>query len=297
MKKFFTILTVILALAVIAAPSEAGWKDMWAYVYSWDGKLSTDGKPVLTRLTSGVTFQVLRADYDTEETLYEFNDNAFTSLTNPVTTTNFASATVCNDRVAFRVDPTDSGDEDVDLIVVDTSGGYTLFVEDFNQYIHTLIIDERPNILHHGVIWFTAATAETDTGIDFDYDTMIHDVRIEVITASSGTTLNVGLLSSETSGDLDGFLAEAPLTNTGYRYDSVGAAITRVDSSDRIGQSWYGALLASSQGATTTYSSSAQGNFRFYGHIVESANAVSLVYNASAAAGEGYIHYWFTRLR
>ena len=238
--KIFTLLLAAIAFFV-AGPAQAAYKDMWANGYKWEAKQSADGKPVLTRLTTGVTFKVLAINTTTAETLYYYKGT--TALTNPVTTTNFASNTVCTDQVRFRVDPTDAtNDRYVDLIVVDTNGGYTAFVENFDAYQHTIVIDERPNILHHGMIWFDATTtAETDTGIDFLADTMIHVVRVEVVTTASAKTLDVGLLSTETSGDADGFRAGVLLTTAGYVADT--GVVTAGTTIDWTAASTYGALL------------------------------------------------------
>lgn len=292
MKKF-TILFLAAVLAfLIAVPAQAASKDMWADVYRYDGKMNIDGKPVLTRATTGITFKVLQADSDTAETLTVRGSS--TSLTNPVTTTNFASDTVCADRVAFRVDPGHSGDENVDLIVVDTVGGYTTFVEDFNQYEHTIIIDERPNVMHHGMIWFTSAAAETDTGVDFDYDSFISDVRIEFTSNLGGITIDVGLLSSETSGDADGFI-DGQASMSGYTYDS-GGVISYGPSHDFYGTTTYGSLLFAEVKAGANVLTRSGGK-TFIGHVVNGANAKSITHTSSATGPAGYIHYWFTRLR
>lgn len=276
MKRLFAIF-LALALCFTATPAIAEVQDMLAYVYSWDGKQSADGKPVLTRITSGITFKVLAVDSDTSETIYEPSDQdsgALTSLTNPVTTTNFNSATVCNDRVAFRVDPTDAtNDRYVDLIVVDTAGGYTQFVENFDKYTRTIVLDERPNMVHHGMIWYTDTTTdETDTGIDFDYDTMILGVAIEEVSGQTGGSITVGLLSTETSGDADGLLVGTSTVTAGYPLITLATS---------------GALM---DDAT---------NFDPNGHTVVSANARSLSYTMYTTGDEanGYIHYRFIRNR
>lgn len=290
--KIFTLLLAAIAFFV-AGPAQAAYKDMWANVYKWEGKQSADGKPVLTRLTTGVTFKVLAINTTTAETLYYYKGT--TALTNPVTTTNFASNTVCNDQVRFRVDPTDAtNDRYVDLIVVDTNGGYTAFVENFDAYQHTIVIDERPNILHHGMIWFDATTtAETDTGIDFLADTMIHDVRVEVVTTASAKTLDVGLLSTETSGDADGFRDGVLLTTAGYVADT--GVVTAGTTIDWTAASTYGALLYKSIAGSDAVESG--GGRSYLGHIVTSGKASSLTYSQSSTSGDGYIHYFFTRLR
>lgn len=65
----------------------------------------------------------------------------------------------------------------------------------------------------------TGGSAEQDTGFDFTSGDMIQDVWVEVTTPEvSGTTktINVGLLSSESGGDTDGFLAAASVAAAGH---------------------------------------------------------------------------------
>jgi hypothetical protein len=269
---------------------------MWADVYTWDGKQSADGKPVLSHKTTGITFKVLVIDSDTAETLYYPSYSApMTALTNPVTTTNFASNTVCHDKVAFKVDPTDStNDRYVDLIVVDTVGGYTAFVENFDKYQHTIVIDERPNLVHHGMIWFGGTTADTDTGIDFTPDTFVSDVRVEVVTVADAATLMVGLVSGGTGGDADGFRVNVLMTTAGYIADT--GVITNGASEDYYPASTYGALLYTA--ITGTGAGDSMGGGRSYlGHVVTSGNEGGITYAAGSTAAAGYIHYFFTRLR
>jgi len=271
MRRLFKILMIMAIAFVLVAPAHAEWRDMWAAVYKLD---NSGGGERLTRITSGITFKVLQADSDTAETLYVMQDKqAFTSLTNPVTAANFNSATVCNDVVSFRVDPGHADDEYVDLIVVDTAGGYTAFVENFDRYNHRIIIDQRPNVQHHGVIWYSEDSAtEIDTGIDFLYDTLIEHVQVEAVTVDATETIDVGILSSETAGDADGFVDGASTATAGY------PLVTLTTS---------GALM---DDAT---------NFDPDGHFVISGNGYSLTYTRSAGSDTavGYIHYFFTRVR
>lgn len=292
MKKFLFTLLALFTIFTASAPAYAAWSDMWADVYSWDGDINGDGTLALTKITSGVTYQVLAVGTDTEETLYVYDSDAFTSYGNVVTTTYFNAV----DRVQFRVDPTDAtSDRYVDLVVTDTAGGYTAFVEDFDKYTHSIIIDERPNVMHHGFIPIASSTAETDTGIDFDYDTYIHDVRVEIVTVDATETLDVGLLSTETAGDANGLRAAISVATAGFPSDT--AVITDGSTSDYVPASTYGALLVTaitgSDGAAT------HGGKSYIGHIVTGANAVSLTHTGSAGSDTlvGYIHYWFTRMR
>ena len=194
-KTFWTILLSLVLLVAFVAPASAAWKDMSAAVYKWTGNHNSDGSPGLTRLTTGVKFTVLRSGNDSLlETLYKYNDKSFTSLTNTVTAANFASSTVCNGMVAFRVDPSDATyDRYVDLIVTDTNGGYTTVVSNFDEYTHTIIIDERPNVVHHGQARFSYSTTDqTSTGITLLSGTLIHKVITSVTTSLANTSLNVG---------------------------------------------------------------------------------------------------------
>ena len=296
MKRFKLFTLVLVALAFfVAAPAQAALQDMWADVYTWDGKMSTDGKPTLTLKTSGITFKVLVINSDTAETLYYPSYSAaMTSLTNPVTTTNFASDTVCHDKVAFKVDPTDStSDRYVDLIVVDTNGGYSTFVENFDKYTHTIVIDERPNILHQGTIWFGGVTVDTDTGINFLPDTFIHDVWVEVVTVASASTIDVGLITTGTSGDKDGFRVGVLLTTAGFVKDT--GVITNGSTADYTAASTYGALLVTA--ITGSDAAASEGGKSWIGHVVTSGYADGLTYQASSTTAAGYIHYFFTRMR
>lgn len=276
MKRFITIcLALFLALAV-AVPASAGFKDMWAQVYSLEG-YDASGRAVLTEQTSGITFKVLQyaaAGSNTAETIYEYGDDAYTSLTNPVTTTNYALATVMKQAgvLSFRVDPGESGDRYVTVIVVDTDGGFSTSVK-MDEYTHTIVIDERPNVQHSGLIWYSASSAvETDTGIDFRYDTLIEHVGIEAVTVDAGETLDVGVLSSGTNGDADGFVDGSSVATAGH------PLITLTTS---------GALM---DDAT---------NFDPDGHVILSANEQSLTYTGSGGSdtAAGYIHYFITWIR
>jgi hypothetical protein len=306
MKRFKWIFTIAVVLALFAAfPAQAAIQDMSAEVYRWTGAMNGDGTMALSRITSGITFKVLAHGSDTAETTYypaSASGKALTSLTNPVTTTSYASATICNDRVAFRVDPTDATDDRyVDLIVVDTTGGYTLFYPHFDKYTHSLVIDERPNVMHHGMIWFSClsdvqtAGGEYATGITFVPDTFVHDVWVEVVTVDSGVYMDVG-----TSDDTDGYRDNVLLTTASYVKDT--GVVTSGTSADYTAVSTYGALLvtAITGSGTITGLNVEVGGKSYIGHIVTTAGTNDdLTYSGVSGndTGAGYLHYWFTRLR
>jgi hypothetical protein len=285
MKKLFTFLTIFMVLALFVAPADAALQHFVAKVY----KQTTERADQLTLITSGITYQVLATDSDTEETLY--SDEARTAMVNVVTTTVFNTL----DRIDFYADPTDSGDLQVDLIVTDTNGGYSVFVEDFDPYTHTIVIDERPNILHHGIVPFLdiAGTA-VDTGVNFLPDTMITLVCVEVVTIDAGQVIGI-----ETVDTVDGFILDQSVGTAGYYCNNkptitAGATETIVSTASNVG-SLMGSSLAGTQTATD------EGSHYTWAHIVTTAGTDDDLYFDTDASGTfvaaGYIHYFFMRLR
>lgn len=295
MRKLFTLfLSLLVAVMLVCPMAHADTKDMWAQVYKL--KNTNIGDPELEEITTGITFEVLQRNSDTRETLTVFADNTSTSLTNPVTTANFASATVCKGKVQFRVDPGEAGDRYVDLKVVNTDGGYYAFIEDFDQYQHKIILNETTGNPHHGCIWFGASdNSETDTGVDFLADTFIHDVWVEVVTVDATETIDVGLLSTETAGDANGLRAAVSVATAGFIKDT--AVITNGSNIDYTAASTYGALLVTA--ITGSDAVATCGGKSYIGHVVTGTNAKSLTYTGSAGSdtAAGYIHYFFTRMR
>lgn len=260
MKRYLSYL--IFALLILAfACSPALAYDYWANVYKITNATTQRST---SPITTGITFKVLTAGTNTAATLTKYNDRQETAVTNPVTAANFASATVCNGRVQFR-----NTAATVDLIVVDTAGGYTAVIKGFSPYDHEIIIDERPNIPHHGVIWFSGTTTDAvSTGVIFDRYTTISKVGVEVLTTSSGQTVNIGL-----SEDSTGYINKELLTNAGFITTS--GASTGAYLGPGVAYQWY------NQGHTLTSGTS------------------TLYYGVSTSTGTpaGNIHYWFTRVR
>lgn len=244
-------------------------------------------------IKSGVTYKVLTAGSTTAATIYTsagFGMGA--AKTNPVTTTYYLSD---GDGTVGKIDFWTTA-ATVDLIVVDTAGGFTAFVEDFTPNQRTVVIDETPNVLHHGAIWFGASSAaETSTGVSFVADTMVHDVRVQVVTADTGMTLDVGLISTGTGGDADGFIKGISMTNTGYITDT--GVITGGSTIDYTPATTYGSLLYTA--ITGSDAVATNGGRSYIGHIVQGSNTGTITYTGSTGSdtAAGYIHYWFTRMK
>jgi hypothetical protein len=292
-KRFWSIFLALFLSLCFVVPAMAESQDMWAYVYKDTGKMGADGRAILERITSGITFVVRSVDSDVDETLTYYGKS--TSLTNPVTTASFESATICNDRVAFRVDPTDTiNDRYVNLIVVDTNGGFTKTIEDFDKYQHSIVIDEKPNVMHHGIAWFdhAASSTVTDTGINFLPKTFIQDVRVEVTTADSGITIDVG-----TADTAAGFRNDVSLTSPGFVADT--GVITNGSSVDYTAVTTYGTLLYTA--ITGSDVAADEGGRSYLGHpVVTSGTDDDLYYTLSSSSvdtAHGFIHFWFTPMR
>jgi len=292
MKRFKLFFLTLLAALFVATPGMAAMQNFWAAVYRDTGKMSMDGKPELERITSGVTYRVLAKDANTMETLYDSKTGAAKSVTAAaVTTTTFA----VDDAVDFRCDPTDSADAGVDLIVVDTAGGFTKVVKNFTQYDHSIIINERPGVQHTGIIWFDHDNADTDTshdtGIDFKLNTLITDVRVQVVTVDATQTIDIGTADTAT-----GFRKTLSVADAGIVQDT--AVITGGTTIDYVPASNYGELLATA--ITGSDAVATVGGISYKPHLVLTAGTDDDLYydfSAGTDTAHGYIYFDFVLQR
>lgn len=294
MKKFTKILAlVLLAVFAFGGNADAVQRRYEAQVFKIDQNKGTVQSQLTgaNQRTTGITYRVFAVGTFTSETLLATigpTGTAVTSKTNPVTTTVFGTD---GGKISFVCDPTDAtSDLYVDLLVVDTVGGYTAFVKNFSPYNRTVVIDETRDKMHKGTIWFTpTTTAETSTGITFGQNTFIHDVWVQVITAVA-STVDIGLLSSGTTGDADGFRKGVLLSTTGFVKDT--GVVTNGTTIDYTAASTYGALLYT---AITGSDAVATGGGRSYlGHVIENTQTGVLTFTSYVSTERGLIHYWFT---
>ncbi|MHC1597236.1 MAG: hypothetical protein ACXQT3_02855 [Methermicoccaceae archaeon] len=127
---------------------------------------------------------------------------------------------------------------------------------------------------------FTQNASETDTSIDLPQYMVVRDCIIEVTTAVASSTIDVGLLSTESGGDADGFLDGESCASAGIVEHNM------VD--DTAANNTLGALLVEAD------IKSADGTALYYsvpkvpGHVCD-GTAKSLVYQTSAHAIAGNI--------
>jgi len=234
MKKLLFALLVAVLCVALAVPAMATWRHVTISVYRDKGySVGPYGHELIT---SGVQYFVLDGG-DFDETADIYSDKGLTSMTNPVTATVFET----KDRIDFYYDDA-TYTSDVDVIVVDNAGGYTLFMDGINENVHSCVINERPNEMHHGLIWWNTSCTSTDikdytntghnggydTGIDVAVGTVIHpkviyNVLSESHDSESGNVIvtfglgaaNAGLAFGQQADKLTGY------SNTGiYGYAS-----------------------------------------------------------------------------
>jgi len=154
-----------------------------------------------------------------------------------------------------------------------------------------------PNVVRELVIPFTPQTSETDTGIDLPSKAAILDVFVEVTTADSGETMDVGLLSSETGGDADGFLDGVAMDSTGLVSGGITPTITTGANNTYLASvaRTIGVLLADLDvvaGEDVANGGDGACVFERKVHLSDSVTAKSVSYTHSGTAdtAAGYIH-------
>lgn len=189
-----------------------------------------------------------------------------TALANPLALTNGAAVFYVPDTVAS-----------VDLFIM-APGGQFVVVPDVDESIQDIGVDTS-RIDQVAVIPFaiadTTAAAETDTGFDFPLHSAVKPnpkVRVSAIDATE--TIDVGLLSSETAGDADGFINALVLDTAGL------VKATLLASGDTMG-----ALLS-------VLDSGNAGDDAPEEHVITGSNATSITYTLTAGSdtAEGYIY-------
>ena len=123
-------------------------------------------------------------------------------------------------------------------------------------------------------------TTETDTTIDLPDNAVVMDVFIDVETADTGITLDVGLLSTESGGDADGFLDGISVASTGLVHPAI--TVTSGSSEDYFSATTYGAFLADFTAGSDNAGD--VGTFARKYHPTDSVDAKSISYTASAGA-------------
>lgn len=230
---------------------------------------------------SGVC-NVLTASSPVELSIYT-TGNGQTAASNPLTFTNG----VINFWTADTVTSAD--------LSIMTSNGDACFVTGVSASTHRVDInpDERTHTL---VVPFAASNAtEVDTGFDFPANCLLspYGTHLRVVTVDATETIDVGILSSESGGDANGFITLASVATAGVV--NLIPQITGGTNIDFVGSNFVGALLATSiagADAVATVGGWSPIHYRTDG------TAKSITYTGSAGSdtAAGYIYFTYTKL-
>jgi len=221
-------------------------------------------------ITTGITYTPLDAGTADEATVY--SDRAETAKTVPVTSTVYGTD---GGKIIFY-----SSASSIDLTVVTAAGG-AIYKRGITPDEGRLIIRQDPGNHHTMMVPFNGADiagqAETDLGYNLPIGAEINGANppwIWVDTAFSSATgsVNVGLLSTESGGDVNGLLAAVSLS-------VVGRVNGYTDAAASAGGVKLGALIANIVPA-----GSVDANVAYLNYLAESGAARSVVMSADTAA-------------
>jgi hypothetical protein len=230
---------------------------------------------------SDATVEVFVYDAGTKTLSTIYSNDALTAKTNPITTTVFNT----DNRVSFW---STAASHDV---FINTKSGDQVLVAGLTANDHSITIN-RSSPMKHLVVPFSGSSAsEVDTGWDLPLGAIVTDAIVEVVTTASAKTVSLGLLSTETAGDADGFLAAVLETTAGYVENN--PVITGGANIDFTAATTYGVLLATA--ITGSDAVATNGGFARKRHVVTGSNATSISYTRSdATSSAGYFHIFYT---
>jgi hypothetical protein len=136
---------------------------------------------------------------------------------------------------------------------------------------------------------FGHSTTEADTTIDLPDKAVVLAVWLDVTTADTGVTINVGTKSSETGGDADGFIKGASVGSTGIVIPDV--TVTTGTNETYFSACTIGALLADFLAGSDTVGDVGTLNKKFYytGSVAAKSISYTCSSGADTAAGKIYI--------
>lgn len=238
-----------------------------------------DGFSPAGAVTTGILTRVFDAGTKTHSTIYTDGTGA-TALTVPISRSQFAT----DGKIKFY-----SASTSHDLAIYHSDGSFAI-ISGVTPNTHTIKINRTGNakVLVFPMA-FNAGGTETDTGLDLPLGACVKDVLLEVTTLDATETVDIGLLSSESSGDADGFLVAASVATAGFVKPFAYTQGTYY----YVSSTKYGALFGLGQvgdnNAGSSYGVVKQGY-----HIVVSGNAVSVSYTPSTSdtfVGLGYLFF------
>lgn len=234
------------------------------------------------QLTSGVYVFVYDAGTKTLSTIY--SDRKRTAKTNPISRTQFATDT----QVLFY-----GPNSTYDIFLAHSDGSVASYYA-VTPLTHRLPLARSGSdkVLVFPMV-FNSGGTETDTGLTLPLKSHVYDVAVEVVTVDATETVDIGLLSSGTGGDADGFIAGLSVATAGFIKPYV---YTTGSNETYVSTAKFGVLM----GPVLVGSDVDKDNGapRGWGYVVDGSNTTSVTYTPSTSdtfAGYGYIY--FKRLR
>lgn len=205
-------------------------------------------------------------------------NSAGTALTNPMSLTNGGAEFYVPDSVSL-----------VDLYIM-APGGQFIVQKDVSG-ANDFLVDTN-DLEQVAVIPFaiadTAAATETDTGFDLPTDSLVDpDVAVNVLTVDATETIDVGILSTESGGDADGFAKLVDVATA--KMVPVAVTLTVGSSETYVASSTRGALLetlSAGSDLATDIGTAQEKRHRCDG----TAKSISYTLTAGSDTAEGFIY-------
>lgn len=181
----------------------------------------------------------------------------------------------------------------VDISIM-TATGYAVYATSMNNDEHSVYINRENR--HQTLVLpflFNAGATETDTGVDLPANCLVKDAHLRVTTVDATETVDVGILSSESGGDADGFLVGMALDTAGF-VNAYGVVTSGTNIDYVVHTSGYGALLK--QGIAGADAVATVGGVQRRYHRTD-GTAKSISYTPSSSdTGKGFIYLEFLNL-
>lgn len=237
------------------------------------------------QITSGVlTFVFTAASARTLATLYK--DINQTSLANPITTTQFA----IDDEVRFFGTATT-----YDVLVFCPADGRFAELKGIGPGTHNLLLSKFDKERCYAVAATFNNNVETDSGLDLLPGDFVYDIGVLTITLDATETISVGLLSTGTAGDADGFAALTSINAVGYVHSTAPAFTVGTNETYVSTAATVGILLGRS--VVGTDANEDTGIHSMHGYRANGTNTSQVTYTCSAGSDTfaGYIFLYVRR--
>lgn len=285
MKKLYSaVTTMALMLAIFAAGDAFAVRNFGDKKYSIKVHDQRSMNPGEGGIIEDATVYVMVFDAGTKTLSTIYSDTARTSKTNPITRSQFGT----DDGISFY-----GPNSSYDLFIAHSDGSVAKYAG-VSPRVHRLDLDRTGSdkVLVFPMV-FNAGGTETDTGVDLPLGSFVVDAIVEVLTVDATETVDLGLLSSETNGDADGFLNDVSVATAG-----VPARLTYTTGANEtyLSAVSYGALLAAVSLGNDVATD--VGSFGRLTHYVTGSNATSITYTPSTSdtfVGTGYVFFKLLR--